>query len=276
MAWTASSSVMRISSVWKRRSEIASVGVPMKIVGHRGASFTAPENTVPAIHMAWREGADGVEIDVRVTRDGRVVLMHDDDIRRTTSGQGRVAELSWDAIRLLDAGSWKDPKWRAATIPQLRDVLSIVPSSRRLFIEVKCGKEIVPALQRDFEIQHPSPKSVAFLSFDAVTLRELRNAFPAFPCYLNIESPGNRGAPSVWTAEVLADMATRHGFGGLSLGWAPQIKASFAADIQARGLDLAVWCVDDDRTASEMLAAGVPWLMTNRVAQIRQFMARKK
>jgi glycerophosphoryl diester phosphodiesterase len=96
----------------------------MEVIGHRGGAALAPENTLAAIRAGLDAGADGVEIDVRLTADGVAVLLHDPDVARTTSGTGRVGDLSSEEVRALG-------------IPTLEEVLAAVPVDRSLIVEVK-------------------------------------------------------------------------------------------------------------------------------------------
>ncbi|HET6398299.1 MAG TPA: glycerophosphodiester phosphodiesterase family protein, partial [Candidatus Thermoplasmatota archaeon] len=93
------------------------------IIAHRGASFYAPENTIPAVQKAILLGADVVEVDVRVTRDGVPVLMHDRTVTRTTGAPGRVIDLDFEQVARLDAGAWFDPSFAGTGVPTLREAL---------------------------------------------------------------------------------------------------------------------------------------------------------
>lgn len=92
------------------------------ILGHRGASAYAPENTLAAFHLAHELGADGIELDVQLTRDKVPVIIHDDTVDRTTDGKGRVSEMTVAEIRRLDAGSWKSEEYGGEPIPTLAQV----------------------------------------------------------------------------------------------------------------------------------------------------------
>src|SRR5580704_14008797 len=88
-------------------------------VAHRGASFDAPENTLAAVNLAWRQRADAVEIDVHLSRDGQLVVIHDYNTRRTTGVNRLVARQTLAELRALDAGRWKGLEWLDETIPTL-------------------------------------------------------------------------------------------------------------------------------------------------------------
>lgn len=115
------------------------VGMHQKplITAHRGFSGRFPENTLRAVKEALRIGVDGIEVDARTTRDGVVILMHDETVDRTTDGRGRVRELTWREIRQLDAGSWRGEEFRGEPVPRLEDVLSETAGRTVLHVEVK-------------------------------------------------------------------------------------------------------------------------------------------
>lgn len=109
------------------------------VVGHRGNVKFAPENTLPAFEAAIEHGADLLEIDVRETKDGVLVIMHDDTVDRTTDGSGLVADLTLAEIKQLDAGSWFDPKFKGTTVPTLREALRAMRGKALPDIDFKAG-----------------------------------------------------------------------------------------------------------------------------------------
>src|SRR4051812_46107573 len=109
-----------------------------KIIGHRGAKATAPENTLAGIRQAAREGATWVEFDVKLTADGYAILMHDETLERTTSGQGPVRRMALQDIRQLDAGMRFGPQWRGEKVPTLSEALQLLAELNMGFnLEVK-------------------------------------------------------------------------------------------------------------------------------------------
>jgi len=89
----------------------------MEIIGHRGASFDAPENTLASFRRGWEQHADAVELDIRQTKDGRIVVIHDQDTQRVTGVNRLVEEQTLEEIRQLDAGVWKDSRWVGEKVP---------------------------------------------------------------------------------------------------------------------------------------------------------------
>ena len=107
------------------------------VVAHRGSSGTAPENTMAAFKLAIDAGVDMIELDVRMTKDFHLVVIHDRDVRRTTNGTGFVWDMTLQDLRFLDAGSWFSPRFRGERIPTLREVIAILPDGLGLNVEVK-------------------------------------------------------------------------------------------------------------------------------------------
>lgn len=108
-----------------------------KIIAHRGASGYAPENTLPAIQKALDLGVDMIDIDVRMTKDEEIILMHDPTVERTTNGIGAVKHMTFAEIRELDAGVKFDSKFTGEKVPTLREVLDLVDGRAVVLIEIK-------------------------------------------------------------------------------------------------------------------------------------------
>ncbi|HYU76015.1 MAG TPA: glycerophosphodiester phosphodiesterase family protein [Ktedonobacteraceae bacterium] len=109
----------------------------MKVIGHRGASGLAPENTYAGFDIALGLGVDGIETDVQKTKDGVLVLFHDDRLDKTTNGTGVLQELRWNELQELDAGSWFDDKYAGERIPLLREALERYGRRTTLDLEIK-------------------------------------------------------------------------------------------------------------------------------------------
>ncbi len=106
-------------------------------IAHRGASADAPENTVVAFREASRQQADAIEIDVRMTKDSMLVVIHDATVDRTTDGSGEVAEMTFAEIRTLDAGGWFGKKFSGERIPSLFEAASAIDTGKLFIVEIK-------------------------------------------------------------------------------------------------------------------------------------------
>lgn len=154
------------------------------IFAHRGASAHAPENTLAAFEMALAENADGIELDVKLSADGHVVVIHDMTVDRTTSAHGRVKDLSLADLRTLGAGSFFSEKFQSEKIPTLEEVFETV--GKRTFINVELTNynsprddlvESVCMLVKKFGLQ----ERVMFSSFFASNLSKARSILPEVP-----------------------------------------------------------------------------------------------
>lgn len=154
------------------------------IVAHRGASGAAPENTMAAFHKAVIAGADMIELDVRLTRDFHIVVHHDRNVRRTTTGKGNIWDLSLQQLRALDVGSWFDQKFHRERIPTLREVMEfLLPTNVNLNVEVKTDGD--PRKRARFEecviliiMEKGFEKRVLVSSFDHKFIKRMRDLFP--------------------------------------------------------------------------------------------------
>jgi glycerophosphoryl diester phosphodiesterase len=115
-----------------------------RIIGHRGAALAAPENTLEGLREAKRQGAAWVEVDAKLTGDNHVILLHDDLLDRTTSGQGPAAQATLMAIRALDAGAWYAPAFAGAKVPTLEETVKEL-----LSLGLNCNVEIKPCPGRE-------------------------------------------------------------------------------------------------------------------------------
>src|SRR6188508_1008743 len=120
----------------------------VEIIAHRGGAHEAPENTLAAFKLGFEQKADAGELDVYLTKDGKAVVIHDKNTKRTAGADKPVVEQTLEELRALDAGSFKGAQWKGEKIPTLAEALETIPDDRRMFIEIKCGAEILPELER--------------------------------------------------------------------------------------------------------------------------------
>ena len=120
-----------------------------KVIAHRGASGYAPENTLAAFRKAAELGAKWVEFDAKLTRDNHVIIMHDDELDRTTNGTGKVADMDLMDLRRLDAGAWFGPEFAGEPIPTLSDVIKLLAA-----LDLGANVEIKPCRGREEETAH--------------------------------------------------------------------------------------------------------------------------
>lgn len=234
------------------------------ITAHRGASHDAPENTLAALRLGFEQGADAGECDVRLTADGHAVLLHDADTRRVGGGRKLVAARETLAtLQRLDVGAGKGAAWAGEKPPTLEEALGVVPSGRRLLIEIKCGVEILPALERAFAGSSHPPATFVLMSFDLQVAAAAKRRFPAIETHGIVECDGS-------SAERLVSLMREARLDGVNLDRRFPLDAAFVAVLHAAGLKVHVWTVDDAALARRLVAAGVDSITTNRPGWLRQ------
>jgi len=247
----------------------------VEIVGHRGAAFDAPENTLSALRLGWEQGADAVEFDVWLSKDGQIVLHHDQDTQRTAGVDRRIDEQTYAELKQLDVGRWKDAKYAGEPVPLLSAALATLPAGKRVFIEVKCGPEIVPELERVLTAANLPAKATAIISFSNAVCAACTRAFPELKVYWIVALKQDADSKA-WnhTADELIAEARRLGVDGLDLQACALLDKPFGDAVLQQKLELLVWTVNDVPLARQMIAAGVQGITTDRPGWLRKQLGR--
>ena len=235
-------------------------------IAHRGASYLAPENTVAAAKLAWKLGADAVEVDVYLSKDNRVMVIHDKDTKRTCSGKKNltIKDSPSMLLRDLDAGVWKGEEFKGEKIPFLSEIIETVPEGKKVVVEVKCGSEIIPALKRCVENSNKTDQ-IVFISFGWNTIVDIQKEFPENKCYWLSSSKSGLNKK--------IDQAVENGLAGLNLRHSV-IDKEIVEIANAKGLEVLTWTVDDPLEAKRLTEIGVTGITTNRPKWLKDEMAR--
>ncbi len=242
------------------------------IVAHRGASFDAPENTLAAFSLAWEQGADAIEGDFYLTADKRIVCIHDKTTKRTAGVDLPVAQSTLEQLRALEYGSWKSEVYRGEPIPTLAEVLAIVPPNRQIFVEVKCGAEIVPYLKRAKEQSSLTSAQIVVISFDQNVIAETKRQIPEIAAHwlTGYEQDEQTGQ---WTPELSRVLTTLEAIGADGLDTQAEMKVvdrSFVKALRDEDYALHTWTVDDPDQAIALERLGVDSITTNRPRFLRE------
>ncbi len=233
-----------------------------KFVGHRGASYLAPENTKASIELAWEVGADAAECDVMLTSDHKVVLCHDKNTKNLTGENFNVSETSWARLSKLTIKLKESnlPEYENQPIPLLEEVLTTIPEDRMLVIEIKTGPEILPYLHKTIDVHWTSGK-ISFIAFDFETIAAAKALYPEVPCYYlsSSEKDFNKHLEGV----------VDHELDGMDL-WHAIITPSLIKKCKSAGLDVWCWTVNDPQVAREMKKMGVTAVTTDRPAWLKE------
>lgn len=226
----------------------------VKIIAHRGASWLAPENTVAAARLAWELGADAVECDIYLSSDNKIIACHDATTKRTTGQDHRISETGSKTLRKLEAGSFKDEKYRGEKLPFLKELIKTVPEGKELVVEIKCRSEILPFLRKEID-KYRKGRNFSFICFDFQTICNTKNVFPEYPCYWLCSN--------AVLLEATFDKVPPANLEGISLGYAI-INESVIEKAGRTGLEVYSWTVDDPAEAKRLIGLGVKGITTNR------------
>jgi len=225
-------------------------------IAHRGASGVAPEHTRAAFELALTAGIDMIELDVQLTRDGVLAVIHDETLDRTTSGHGAVREQTWDQIRRLDAGGWFHPGFAGAAVLRLEEVLDLIRDRARLNVEIKATPadwQTVTRRLRDVLGAAQLLDSVLISSFHMEVLCMMRAACPAVQLgVLWHQLPLDRALE--WAARLGA--AAVH-------PWVELVDAPLVAGAHAAGLRVIAWTVNDTARMRQLIACGVDGIISD-------------
>ncbi|WBB60032.1 glycerophosphodiester phosphodiesterase family protein [Streptomyces sp. WMMC500] len=252
----------------------SSAAAPVVTIAHRGASADAPENTLEAIDAAREMGIDWVENDVQRSKDGELVIMHDDTLARTTDVEDlfpdrapwKVSDFTWKEIRTLDAGSWKGEEWAGARVPNLTQYMKRVTKNRqKLVLEIK-KPELYPGIEKEVLTEL---RKLGWLSRTAVKHKLVVQSFGADSIKTVHElrpdvKTGFLGTPAV------ADLPAYAAFSDQINSNHGTMSAEYYAAVHAlkgphgRQLEAYTWTVDDPARAVELARWGADGIITNR------------
>ena len=246
---------------------------PPWVIAHRGASADCPENTLAAFDEALRQGCDGIELDLQLSRDGVAVVYHDKTLGRAGHGRERVAQVDFDELAQLDVGAWLDVRFRGQHIPSLDEILERYGERTRLLLEIKtregnAGRERHHQLARTVArtVQRSRlERSSMVLSFDTEILEVCADEAPGVRRVQNLKPPplppatlGER-SPSLWALSV--DVRT--------------LTSKFAAAARRDGVPLLTFTCNTERHVASALAAGAIGVISDRPGWLAEYLRRR-
>jgi len=250
----------------------SNMGLAQFVIGHRGASADAPENTLAAFNLAWERGADGVEGDFYLSSDGHIVCIHDRDTERVSGLKYKVSETSFADLRKLDVGTWKDEKWQGEKIPTLEEVLATVPTGKKLFVELKVGPEIVKPLERVLAASSLRPEQIIIISFNEETIQACEKLMPHLRSHWLTGYKEQEDGSWKPTPKTVAATLERIGADGLgSHANLDFVDKAFFDQFRAAGEDeFHVWTVNKLDVAQRYQKLGAWSITTDRPGWLRK------
>jgi glycerophosphoryl diester phosphodiesterase len=246
------------------------------IVAHRGASALAPENTLAAFRRAIEDGAEGIEFDVRLSKDGEAVVFHDADLKRIGGRDEKIVDFSFDELQKIDSGSWfnrafpkfANERFSNETIPSLKDILNLLNDFRGLiYVELKCKERevepLVKAVCREIGASHLFP-NIIVKSFRLQVIPEVRRLCPDV-------TTAALFAPKIMTMlrkeKYLLKIAQEFRADQISLHYTLASR-KFMKKAEKKEMPVAVWTVDNPRFIKRAIALGIKAVITNNPASL--------
>ena len=231
----------------------------VEVIGHRGASTEAPENTLAANNLAFQQKADGVEVDVRLTKDNRLVCMHDKSAFRTAGKKNLIKESTLNQLKSLDVGKWKGEKWSGEAIPSLQDVLSEIPLNKKIFIEVKEGIETIDPLIEAIQKSKLDPKYISIISFHQEVVKRVKQAMES----LTVNFLISFSSPKEFLDEEVLLKLLEFNLDGVGAESHSRLSRNFVELISEKNKKVHVWTVDDINQAKKYKEMGLSSITTN-------------
>ncbi|HHW36698.1 MAG TPA: glycerophosphodiester phosphodiesterase [Bacillales bacterium] len=240
------------------------------IIAHRGASGEAPENTLAAFRLGLEQGCEAVELDIHLTKDGQLAVIHDENIKRTTNGEGLIGEMTTAEFKKYDAGSWFSNKYKGERIPLLEEVFELVPKEILINIEIKN----IPSFYKGIEekllnhlVRHNRVDNVIVSSFDHQCLYRLkklnRNVKIGLLYFENVVN--------------YVEFAKLFGFPVESLH--PDQRGLRAENVRKaieNGLKVYTWTCNSEESMKKVIDYGVSGIITNYPARLKSLIEGKQ
>jgi glycerophosphoryl diester phosphodiesterase len=255
-----------------------------RVIGHRGAAGQAPENTLLSFQRAVQDGARFVELDVRGSRDGEVVIMHDATVRRTTNGRGQVSKLDLRELKTLDAGyrfrgdEGESYPYRGQKIliPTLAELFTALPDTR-FIVEIKQARPSIVTRVIEEARRAGKEEAVLLATEEDRIMREIRRelSHAALPIATGF-SYGEVAAFIAWLAGGRSEPYAPPGqafqipcqYSGMTL-----VNEQTVAAAHELGLELFVWTINDKAEMARLLSLGVDGIITDYPARLRALVA---
>lgn len=234
---------------------------PVTVIAHRGYRDVAPENTMSAFRKAYQIGVNMVELDVSLTKDREVAIMHDDTIDRTTNGKGNIEDKTLAELKELDAGSWFSPVFKGEQVPTLGEVLEFAKDKICVNIEIKSytvekrSQTGIEAKVVELIKKYDMKEHVLVSSFSQEALRRIKVIDPSVPTALLIVSDGIFNSQTSMAKKVNSDAINElYNF----------TRGSEIEKSQKNNLKVNVWTINDPHAMSELIDKKVDGLITDR------------
>ncbi|MDR3627650.1 MAG: glycerophosphodiester phosphodiesterase family protein [Ignavibacteriaceae bacterium] len=237
----------------------------IKITAHRGASGTAPENTLSSMQQAINLHADYSELDAQETSDGEIIVLHDGSLKRTTGLDKNIWETSYEEIKKLDAGSWFNEKFKGEPLPKLADIIDLVKGKMMLNIELKTNGHEKKLADRVVKIvkENGFSKECILTSFDINEIKRAKEIDSTLKVGLIFAKMPDTYDVFKANMEVLSV-------------YYPLVDENFVKKAKENGKEVHVWTVDDETEMRRLIKLGVTSILTNFPEKLIKVLAETK
>lgn len=243
------------------------------IVAHRGASYFAPENTIPSFELAFKETADFIEGDFWLTKDNEIVCIHDADTKRVTENKVKIKIRSATLadLKKLDVGSWKGGEYKEITIPTLQEILKIVPEGKGIYIEIKDDREVFVKKLGEILKQSSVPNDkIRIIAFNPNTIQLAKKYLPKIKVYWLFAwyFSKTKCLKSLAQKRLMQTLQTLS-CDGIDVNTAPYIDERLAKSLRENNLDFCAYDVEKIDDAVRLLNLGINSITTNSPLNMR-------
>lgn len=223
----------------------------IEVTAHRGASGLAPENTLAAVLLAMKLGADFAEVDVQETADGRIILLHDSTLARTTNQKGKIWTLNYSDLESTDAGFWFSPDFAGEPIPSLEAVIDAVSGKMRLNIELKTNRHQKQLAERVVELVEKKQfeQQCIVTSFNHEEIKKVKSLNPDIQTGLIFNKMPEE---DIWSANL--EILSAH---------KKLVNPDFIRKARENGKEIHVWTVNKEKKMREFIELQVDNIITN-------------
>ena len=223
--------------------------------------------------LAWENNADAVEVDVHLSKDNKIVVMHDDSTERTSGVTLDIRKTVSSQLRQLDVGAFKAKCFKGEKVPFLDEILELLPPDKKLFAEIKCGQDILPYLQEAIARSRKGHQ-ITLMSFNLETIAMVKDSMPQVVAYWLIGTMADGHTGQILPHDKqLADTAKENNLDGMAVKW-DGVTTGFLTYAKATGLDVYAWTVDDPKVAFELQRLRIDGVITNRPGWLRKALKR--
>ena len=233
------------------------------IIAHRGEPFDAPENTLAAINLAWERNADAIEIDIHLTKDQKIVVIHDKTTKRTANQNKRIKANVLEDLKKLNFGNSTS---FIEKIPTLKEVLATVPAGKKILIEIKCDEKIIPFLRAEIADSGLKREQVEIISFNFKVVKSVKIRLPEHKVLWLLNLDYNWLSKLVMkSTRQLLNKTKNNNLDGIDVwGGGKAITQKFVDNVKALNLIIYTWTIDDPIRATKLINMGVNGITTNK------------